>query len=338
MFFARVGNKLVNTTSITLAEIYEDSVDLHVQGQSVPITVTDTEEVQAVLHLMTPAHFAEQIRESVQERMTEQQRKFFLRQQLEEIQRELGISKDDRTAELDRFKERLATLNPPEKAKARIDEEMDKLDHWAADQQKSLRTTLKELDDQIKDFKRQIRQSNSLPEKIALQKKVKDTTTTGKPRYQQDGLIAQITSNVLEYGASLDQEELFGFMTDVHSPMYSGGNKRMVLASADLLASVNNMATDAIRITTRDTTWGPNITEVQFAGKIWQFVEAPALSDRRPGWGIVIHPTYLKLRTLIPTRYEMNVQNPIDKFYKDGFYTVQAIEVRLEEVFGILKP
>jgi len=54
-----------------------------------------------------------------------------------------------------------------------FDEEMDKLDHWAADQQKSLRTTLKELDDHIKDFKRQIRQSNSLPEKIALQKKVK---------------------------------------------------------------------------------------------------------------------------------------------------------------------
>ncbi len=50
---------------------------------------------------------------------------------------------------------------------------MDKLDHWATDQQKSLRTNLKELDDGIKDLKRQIRQSNTLPDKIALQKKVK---------------------------------------------------------------------------------------------------------------------------------------------------------------------
>jgi hypothetical protein len=173
---------------------------------------------------------------------------------------------------------------------------------------------------------------------LFLQKKVKDTTTTGKPRYQQDGLIAQISSNVLNYGASLTDTELYDFMTDVHSPMYSGGNKRMVLASADLLGDVNKMATDAIRITTRDTTWGPNITEVQFAGKVWQFIEAPTLSDARPGWGIVIHPSYMKLRTLIPTRYEMNVQNPIDKFYKDGFYTVQAIEVRLEEVFGVIRP
>ncbi|RKY11415.1 MAG: DEAD/DEAH box helicase [Planctomycetota bacterium] len=54
-----------------------------------------------------------------------------------------------------------------------FDEEMDKLDHWATDQQKSLRTNLKELDDQIKELKRQIRQSNALPDKIALQKKVK---------------------------------------------------------------------------------------------------------------------------------------------------------------------
>ena len=54
-----------------------------------------------------------------------------------------------------------------------FDEEMDKLDHWATDQQKSLRTNLKELDDQIKELKRQVRQSNALPEKITLQKKVK---------------------------------------------------------------------------------------------------------------------------------------------------------------------
>ena len=54
-----------------------------------------------------------------------------------------------------------------------FDEEMDKLDRWAADQQKSLRTNLKELDDQIKELKRQVRQTSSLPDKIALQKKGK---------------------------------------------------------------------------------------------------------------------------------------------------------------------
>ena len=45
---------------------------------------------------------------------------------LEEIQRQLGISKDDRTAEVERFKERIADIEPSERAKKRIDEEMDK--------------------------------------------------------------------------------------------------------------------------------------------------------------------------------------------------------------------
>jgi hypothetical protein len=173
---------------------------------------------------------------------------------------------------------------------------------------------------------------------LFLSKIVKDVTTTGKPRYQFDGLLAQIQTNVLTYGAALTADELYDFMTDVHNPMYSGGNKRMVLASGDLLGSVNKLATSAIRISTKDTTWGPNITEVQFAGRVWQFVEAPVLSEARPGWGAVIHPKFLKKRPLIDTMYEMNVQNPIDKFSKDGFYTVMAPEIRLEEVFGLIKP
>lgn len=171
-----------------------------------------------------------------------------------------------------------------------------------------------------------------------FQRKTKDETTTGKPRYQMDGLIPQISSNVLTYGATLSDTELYDFMTLVHNPAFSAGSKRLVFASGDLLASINKLASPAIRITTKESTWGPNISVVQFAGKVWEFVEAPVLSDARGGWGIVTHPRYMKKRTLIPTVYEMNVQNPIDKFYKDGFYSVDAIEVKLEEVFGIIKP
>jgi hypothetical protein len=161
---------------------------------------------------------------------------------------------------------------------------------------------------------------------------------TGKTRYQMSGMEEQITTNTLSYGAALADTELYGFMTDIHSPMYSGGTKRLVLASGDLLEQVNLMASSAIRITTKDTTWGPNITEVQFAGKMWQFIETPALSDARPGEGYVVHPGYMKKRTFWPTVHEMNVQNPIDKFYKDGFYSVWAIEIRLEEIMGRIAP
>ena len=68
-----------------------------------------------------------QIRKQVDEKMSEHQRKFFLREQLKAIQQELGIAKDDRTADVDRFRERLDTREVPEAALKRINEELDKL-------------------------------------------------------------------------------------------------------------------------------------------------------------------------------------------------------------------
>jgi len=53
-----------------------------------------------------------------------------------------------------------------------FDEEMDKLDKWAEDKKMSLRVTLNELDDEIKEMKKQVRQSSNLPEKLQLRKKI----------------------------------------------------------------------------------------------------------------------------------------------------------------------
>jgi ATP-dependent Lon protease len=68
-----------------------------------------------------------QIRKQVEDKMSEHQRKFFLREQLKTIQQELGIAKDDRTADVDRFRERLENREVPEAALKRINEELDKL-------------------------------------------------------------------------------------------------------------------------------------------------------------------------------------------------------------------
>jgi len=71
----------------------------------------------------TQAH----IQKQVEDKISTQQREFFLKEQLKAIQKELGLAKDDRTAELDNFRARLEGLVLPEAAGKRIDEELQKL-------------------------------------------------------------------------------------------------------------------------------------------------------------------------------------------------------------------
>jgi ATP-dependent Lon protease len=67
------------------------------------------------------------IRERVEENLSEHQRKFFLRQQLKEIQEELGITKDDRAIDLEKFEERLAKLSLPDDVQEKVNEELEKI-------------------------------------------------------------------------------------------------------------------------------------------------------------------------------------------------------------------
>ncbi len=67
------------------------------------------------------------IREHIEGEINQRQREMFLREQLKFIQKELGISKDDRESEIDTFRARLTECVVPEHAQARIDEELDKI-------------------------------------------------------------------------------------------------------------------------------------------------------------------------------------------------------------------
>ena len=67
------------------------------------------------------------IREHIEGEITQHQREMFLREQLKFIQKELGISKDDRESEIDEFKNRLEDCVVPEHAQTRIDDELEKM-------------------------------------------------------------------------------------------------------------------------------------------------------------------------------------------------------------------
>jgi ATP-dependent Lon protease len=68
-----------------------------------------------------------EIRAHVEKEFQTRQREVLLREQLRYIQKELGITKDDRTAEAERFHTRLQGLKLPEEAGRRVGDELKKL-------------------------------------------------------------------------------------------------------------------------------------------------------------------------------------------------------------------
>lgn len=55
-----------------------------------------------------------------------------------------------------------------------FDQEIDKFDRWAEDQRHALRTELKDLDAEIKDTKKRARTAGALPEKLKMQRRIRD--------------------------------------------------------------------------------------------------------------------------------------------------------------------
>jgi len=102
------------------------------QLQEILETLSLSSRMEKVLQLLRKerevAELQGQITSQVNEKVTDQQREFFLREQLKIIQKELGISKDDRTSDADMFRERIEALVLPPAVAKRIDEEMRKLE------------------------------------------------------------------------------------------------------------------------------------------------------------------------------------------------------------------
>ena len=67
------------------------------------------------------------LREKVDGEIADQQRDYFLRQQLKEINNELGIVKDDQTADIEKFELRIKKLTLTDEATQKITEEFEKL-------------------------------------------------------------------------------------------------------------------------------------------------------------------------------------------------------------------
>ncbi|MGA1581579.1 MAG: LON peptidase substrate-binding domain-containing protein, partial [Luminiphilus sp.] len=99
--------------------------------QEVLETLPLTRRMNIVLELLKRerevAELQGQITTQVNEKVSANQREFFLREQMKVIEKELGLSKDDNTSDLERFRQRLEKLDPPQKVVDRLEEEFSKL-------------------------------------------------------------------------------------------------------------------------------------------------------------------------------------------------------------------
>ncbi|WP_019001350.1 endopeptidase La [Succinimonas amylolytica] len=73
------------------------------------------------------AKLQKSIKDTVAQKLSDRQKEFFLKEQLREIQKELGITVDDKTADVNRFREKMEKLNPPEQVQKKFADELNRL-------------------------------------------------------------------------------------------------------------------------------------------------------------------------------------------------------------------
>lgn len=99
--------------------------------QDVLNTIAVLRRMEKVLVLLKKeidvARLQGEISAEVNRTISQHQRTFFLKEQLKVIQKELGLSKDDRTADVEQFRARVADKDLPEDAGKKIEEELNKL-------------------------------------------------------------------------------------------------------------------------------------------------------------------------------------------------------------------
>jgi len=99
--------------------------------QEVLETFSIPKRVEKVLLLLKKevelSKLQKKISKQIEQRISKQQKEFFLKEQLKELKKELGLEKDEKTAEIEKFRERISKLALTDEVSKRIEEELNKL-------------------------------------------------------------------------------------------------------------------------------------------------------------------------------------------------------------------
>ena len=117
---ARLADFAANLTNADGFELQEVLETLNLQERIEKVLILLKKELE-VSRLQT--HISQQI----EEKISAQQREFFLREQFKAIKKELGLEKEGKVSEIEKFQARLKKLTLNKEAQNAVDEEIEKL-------------------------------------------------------------------------------------------------------------------------------------------------------------------------------------------------------------------
>ena len=116
----KLADFVASMTSADSAEVQDILETFDVRKRVEKVLVLMKKEIEL-------SKLQEKITKQIEQSISKQQKEFFLREQLKEIKKELGLEKDEKTTEIEKFEERLKKLKLTEEAAKKVDEEMNKL-------------------------------------------------------------------------------------------------------------------------------------------------------------------------------------------------------------------
>jgi ATP-dependent Lon protease len=117
---SQLSDFAASVTTATRQELQDVLETVHLKKRMEKVLVLIKKELEV-------AELQKGIQDKVEDTLSEHQRRFFLKEQLKAIQKELGIAKDDKTADVERFHKNIQSKQLPAPARTKFDDEIDKL-------------------------------------------------------------------------------------------------------------------------------------------------------------------------------------------------------------------
>lgn len=99
-------------------QVVLEAVDLYERSEKLLILLKEEIELSKL---------QQDIQKQIEEKISQNQREFFLKEQLKVIKKELGLEKDDKTSEVEAIEKKIETIHLSEEAQKVVGEELDKL-------------------------------------------------------------------------------------------------------------------------------------------------------------------------------------------------------------------